>query len=305
MTCLICRRAQCLVKKWVLMLISLFLIVSVSFGGENDIRTAVLVSESIRPYVEASEGFSEAMPGKVTEFTIKRPKRTIPDDLLESKWDIIVAIGPHATSLLPSIPGDTPRVYTMVLNPQSVIPEDVPIAGVSLNIPARFQAKVITNALPDIRRVGVFYNPKYSSGLVDQLREAGRENGLVLAPIRVLSQKDIRNSLDERLESMDALLMIPDPTVISESIVVFLIKEALKKRVPVIGYNRFFLEKGALLSFVIDYKGVGRRTALLAKGILNGLESKSLPPPVSVEVNRKLAKKFGFEIGRIIETDEE
>lgn len=305
MTCLIRRNMQHLALKWALTLIPLLVIVSLSFAGEDDTRTAVLLSESIRPYVEAAEGFSESMPGKVTELTIQRSNRVLPDDLLESKWDLVLAIGPHALSLLPTIPGDTPRLYSMVLNPQSIIPAGERIPGVSLNIPARFQAKVITNALPDVRRVGVFYDPKFSSALVNELQKAGRENDLILAPLQVLSQKDIRDSLDERLESIDALLMIPDPTVISESIVVFLIKEALKKGVPVIGYNRFFLEKGALLSFIIDYKGVGRRTALLAKEILNGRESKSLPPAVSVEVNRKLANKFGFHLGRIIESDEE
>ncbi|MBI4776111.1 MAG: hypothetical protein HY788_18365 [Deltaproteobacteria bacterium] len=296
---------RCLALKWALTLIFLLVIVSLSFAGEDDIRTAVLLSESIRPYVEAAQGFSEFMPGEVIELTIQRSKRVVPDDLLESKWDLILAVGPHALSLLPIIPGDTPRLYTMVLNPQDAIPKDAGIPGVSLNIPARFQAKVIRNALPDVRRVGVFYDPKFSSTVIDEFQKAGREHDLVLVPMQVLSQKDIRDALNERLESVDALLMIPDPTVVSESIVAFLIKEALKKGVPVIGYNRFFAEKGALLSFIIDYKGVGRRTARLAKEILSGKESKPLPPPVTVEVNRKLADKFGFHLGRIIESDEE
>lgn len=41
---------------------------------------------------------------------------------------------------------------------------------------------------------------------------------------------------------MDALWLIPDRTVISESIVKYVIKEAFLRKVPVIGYNRFFMK---------------------------------------------------------------
>lgn len=101
------------------------------------------------------------------------------------------------------------------------------------------------------------------------------------------------------------LLIIPDEQLGSTKIVEYVIKESLRRKVPVVGYNSWFAKNGALLSFVIDYRDVGMQTGKLAKKML--LEEGPLPdigivPPekIKTSVDLKTAKKLGVKISPAI-----
>jgi putative ABC transport system substrate-binding protein len=53
---------------------------------------------------------------------------------------------------------------------------------------------------------------------------------LKIVPLKVSSKKDIPVVLKQNWENIDALWLIPDQTVISESIVQYMIKDALFKK---------------------------------------------------------------------------
>ncbi len=270
-----------------------------SVRSEESGGTAVLISDSIRPYIEAVEGFSESMSSEVVEFTLYSKKKSLPPKVTDSSWELVLAVGPNAAGLLIELPPSIPRMYTMVLNPRDALPKGMDVPGVSLNIPADLQLIVISELLPKVKRVGVFYDKRFNADHIAQLLDAASTLGLEVIPVSVTSKRELRDSLTGRLPNLDAVLMVPDPTVISESVVVFVIKESLKSRVPVIGYNRFFQEEGALFSFIIDYREVGRKTAELAQRLLRGEHVGSEPPPIQVRINRNLARKFGFTLGEL------
>jgi len=79
------------------------------------------------------------------------------------------------------------------------------------------------------------------------------------------------------IAQVDAILFIPDSSIISRVVIQHIIKQALLRKVPVIGYNKFFLDSGATLSFIIDYEQVGREVAELVQ--------KQLSPGFSCGVN--------------------
>ena len=271
-----------------------------SVRSEENGGTAVLISipfalTSTRP----SRAFPESMSSEVVEFTLYSRKKSLPPKVTDSSWELVLAVGPNAAGLLSELPPSIPRMYTMVLNPRDALPKGMDVPGVSLNIPADLQLIVISKLLPRVKRVGVFYDKRFNADHIAQLLDAASTLGLEVIPVSVTSKRELRDSLTGRLPNLDAVLMVPDPTVISESVVVFVIKESLKSRVPVIGYNRFFQEEGALFSFIIDYREVGRKTAELARRLLRGEPVGSEPPPIQVRINRNLARKFGFTLGEL------
>jgi putative ABC transport system substrate-binding protein len=89
-----------------------------------------------------------------------------------------------------------------------------------------------------------------------------------MVPLQASSMKDIPLLLEKALVSVDCIWLIPDKTVISESIAQYIIKQAVIKRIPVIGYNQFFYESGAAMSFVFDYGALGRQAGQLAAQIV-------------------------------------
>ncbi len=59
---------------------------------------------------------------------------------------------------------------------------------------------------------------------------------------------------------------------------------------PVIGYNQFFYDSGAALTFRIDYEQVGRRVATKIDRLLAQKECDSSVPPFDVMVNEDVLR---------------
>jgi putative ABC transport system substrate-binding protein len=95
---------------------------------------------------------------------------------------------------------------------------------------------------------------------------------------------------------VDCIWLIPDQTVISESISQYIIKQAVLKKVPVVGYNRFFYDSGAAMAFVFDYKALGRQSADLIMDVLRQAESGTRAPVFDVWLNTSVLEKLDIKI---------
>jgi putative ABC transport system substrate-binding protein len=116
----------------------------------------------------------------------------------------------------------------------------------------------------------------------------------------ITSQKEIPELLEASLAGIDVLLLIPDRTIGSEKILKYLIKSMLLKKIPVVGFNEWFAENGAILSFSLDYEEIGKQTAEYARRLL---EEKSPPGSLVQEpsrirtiINLKVAQKLSVDI---------
>lgn len=269
-------------------------------------KVAILVSQNIRPYIEAVEGMSvvlsEAVNAKVQMFRLEKFKgksRTaLIQRLVEEKFDLFVTVGPGATRFVWKglEPKSTSWLYSMVLNPEKVLGPAEDVCGVPLEIPVQRQLEMITRGLPTIRRIGLLYDPDHNAELFRKATEEASSLNLKIIPLEVSSKKDIPNVLKHHWQEMDGLWLIPDRTVISESIVQYIIKEALFKKVPVIGYNRFFYESGAIMAFVFDYEELGRQTGRLALNMLRGKACEKEVPVFHVWLNLRVIERLGIDV---------
>jgi ABC-type uncharacterized transport system substrate-binding protein len=98
----------------------------------------------------------------------------------------------------------------------------------------------------------------------------------------------------------DALLIIPDEQLGSTRIVEYIIKESLRKKIPVVGYNSWFAKNGAMLAFMVDYKAVGQQTTGLARALLAGKAGAaggaSPPARIRISIDAKTAEKLGVQL---------
>lgn len=284
----------------------------VSFGATSapgkEIRSpkvAVVVSRNIRPYVEAVEGLSVALSrdldAKVEVFFLEKfegkGRGDLSRRLVEEKFDLFVAIGPVSMQFVWSEleSKEIPRVYSMVLHPEEGARAANTACGISLNIPVNIQIERISRAFPSMSRVGVLHDPAHNAAFVREASVKGFSCGLKIIPLRVLSRKEIPIVLGRHLKDLDGLWLIPDRTVISESLVRHIIKEAISEGVAVIGYNRFFYESGAALAFVFDYKELGEQTARLAIRALSGEGCEQDDPGFHTWLNLRVMERLGFE----------
>jgi len=270
------------------------------------VRAAVLVSRNIMPYLEAVEGFKAALlkrsDGEVDVFGIEKlgveERADLSQSLAAGEFDLLVGVGPEAGLLVwkGAWKKGLTRLYLMVLNPDKVFGPGEKACGIPLNIPAQLQVEMIRRGLPSIRRPGLLFDPQLNSDFFSKTSAAGALSGLTIVPLKISSKKDIPSVLKRQWEEIDSLWLIPDRTVISESIVRFVVKEALIKGIPVIGYNRFFYETGVALAFVLDYGELGMQCAEEALKVLAGETCRNISPLFHVWVNPLVARKLGLKL---------
>lgn len=276
----------------------------------NDITAAVVVSMNIRPYLEAVEGFREFLSARsISEIKIIQiDKYPAPEDrdklageLEAGHFSVLVAIGPAAARFLwEDLPSRTgPRIFSMVLNPETIFTEGEKACGIPLNIPVRTQLKVIQGGLPSIRKLGLLYDPAFNSYFFNEARTEGIALGLEVIPLAVSSKGFITDALQRGWESIDALWLIPDRTIGSESIIQFVIREALFRKIPVLGYNRFFYESGAALSFIFDYVELGRQCGQKAVELATGMPCIETEPRFEAWVNRRVLERIGMPLSDV------
>jgi len=244
-------------------------------SSARDKAVAVLISREIAPYVEMVEGLEEGLP----EFTVHRfffdqqgKPYTINGyaELSSRHYCAVVAVGPTALTYLQAHKKDIPVLFGMVLNPERLIRLGTPhICGVSLNLPISAQLEVIRSLLPSVSRLGVLFDPANNQQWFDNAATIADTNDQIqLVALPVHSQQQNIKIISD-YSGIDAILFIPDKTIISQAVIRYIIKKAFKRHIPVIGYNQFFLDSGAAIAFVVDYHNSGLQVAAQVSAAVN------------------------------------
>lgn len=262
-----------------------------SFGiveaKESNIRALVIISSQIRPYVAALNGFKHAFKKSDLEvLDLSKNPEFVRYTLSKEKFDLYIAIGPKATKLLWEINPSGIKLTLMVLDPETII-QKKSACGIKLRIPLKEQLAALKEKISPIKGVGILYTPGENSLLISQAYEAAQNLSISLKAYPVNNAPDIKKTLSKLYQECDTLLFIPDPTVISEPMINFLIKDALLHGVASVGYNRFFYEAGAVMAFVVDYEKLGILAAEMANKALENGDCTLAPPPYEILWNEK------------------
>ncbi len=246
------------------------------------------VSSKIRPYLEALDGFKGKMDREIQVLYLDENLELARHYLKKGGLEAAVAIGPEAVKLIYSPGVNVPvKMAIMTLDIKKLVPGSSP-CGIDLRVPISFQVSEIGKSLGSGKDLAILYNPAENSTVIRQAAKACMETGLEFTPLPVSGPDEIMKLLKPEMDRIDILLFIPDSTVISEKVVRHLTKEALMKGTAVAGYNHFFYETGALLSFTIDYRKVGMEGARLLQEFSREQRCSLVPPPVEIEWNKKV-----------------
>jgi putative ABC transport system substrate-binding protein len=243
-------------------------VVSLSEAAQGQ-RAAVLISREIAPYIQMVEGLETHLRSiDVERFFLDdqgRPYSLVAStpNLEPQSYTAIVAVGPEALRYLQPRSRNTPLIYAMILNPENVVDSAISIpCGISLNLPTQGQIEAIKKTIPQTRRLGILFDPANNAAWFARAHTIALNMDVELVPIKVETRQG-RISIVGDYASLDALMFIPDKSIISKAVIRHVIKNAAARGVPVVGYNSFFYSSGAALVFSIDYTRVGEQTASL------------------------------------------
>ncbi len=260
----------------------------------------LLISSEIKPFMMMVKGFEAAIDRPSIRIFFDKKGLPYSKDPMFSRFDssafsAVVAVGPRALSFMDKKKWKSPLFYSMVLNPREHVSKGADLCGISLNIFSLNQFSMIHIILPEVRRIGVIYNPENNQKWFDSASVFAKIKGITLIPLLVAQESDVRG-LFMKKPKIDALLFIPDATVISRSLIRYIIKKSYLYSIPAIGYNRFFHESGCAVSFDIDYTAVGVQTAKVVELFFEKKECRSLGPDYKILVNEKVVKTLGVKM---------
>lgn len=267
----------------------------------------VIKSLDIQPYNETLEGFRMDCNSNIIEYTLSDNNTSdILNEIRARKSALILTVGLRALDLVKNI-HDVPIVYSMVSNPRPLISGKTNITGVSMDISAKKQLSVFIDGIPNIKRMGIIYDPNRSAELFRGASDAASSLRITVKSQAVQDQREVPEAIKDMMDNkdiIDAFWMLPDSTVINSESLKYLFLASIKNKVPVLTFSEKYIAKGALMSLNIDATDIGRQACEMAKEILRGTQIEDIPQSsprkARISVNLKLAEKMGLTIDREI-----
>ena len=228
-------------------------------------------------------------------------------DLVRLKVDVIVAVGTPATRAAKNATETIPIVFTRIADPVALglvailAQPSGNLTGVSLiaiDLATKW-LELLTEAMPGVRRVGVFWDPTFPPTIL-QLREierAARELNLELQPVAVRAVEEFEAAVRAVVgQGTQALLVVPALLFTEQRH--RLAALAVTHRLPTMLSRREHVEAGGLMSYGTNYSAIYRRAATYVDKILKGAKPADLPveQPTKFElvINLKTAKALGW-----------
>jgi len=237
----------------------------------------VVQSIDVLPYEEALNGFKSICSGPVTRVVLSEMGGKDPANRIEQMGpDLVLAIGKGGLSIAADLRG-IPVISVMVTDPGSVLSGKGNIHAVRMSISPDKELGILLKMLPEIRVIGILYDPEKSDHLFEDIKRAARKREIRLVAKQVPTAKDIPSLIKDMKGRIDLFWMLPDTTVIRPESVQFIFLSFLESRIPILTFSKKYLDLGALVSISMDAYDMGRQAGDMANRILSsGLTERVL-----------------------------
>jgi len=292
-----------------------------SFGTD---RISVMISESNDAHSTALASFLRGMIGRSEQTAIftydlegqMEAGIRIAGEIQRSNPDLVLAIGTTAALAAKKELKGIPIVFFMVLNPvssglvESMSSPGDNITGASLDIPLETQFQYLKQVVPDLRSIGVIYNPEETGKVVQEAIKVAKGMNLSLIAKAISSEREVPDALRNLLGKVDALWSVADGTVFGPQSTQYILLNTIKTGTPFVGLSPSFVKAGALMALSCDYADIGKQAAEIANRVLNdenpGDIPVAVPRKVSLCINLKIADRIGLRVpGDVIKLADE
>ena len=235
-------------------------------------------------------------------------------ELINSNVDVIVAwatpavnAARRATSTIPIVmvgPGDPvgSGFIASLARPGGNI---TGLTNISVDLSAKLM-ELFAELVPGMKRVGVVQNPNNPGTpvLLRETEDAVRKLNMQVQVVNAQTSDEFDRAFAQlSAESVDGVVVLPDPTVIEHSRRIA--ELAQSARLPTAFQRRENVDAGGLFSYGADLNNQFRQAAFYVDRILKGEKPAELPvmQPTKVElvINLKTAKALGLTVPLIMQ----
>jgi putative ABC transport system substrate-binding protein len=283
-------------------------------------RVGILASSTEVNFAPSVKAFREALQeagwveGKNLTLDVRYAEQYAPlpalaSELIGLKVDVIASLGTpatlaakRATTTIPIVMESLSDVVGtgVVLNLSRPEGNVTGVSGFAPELSGK-RLELIRELLPGADRIGVLANRANpaTTSILHATELAGQQLGMKLRVFDVRKPAELKPAFEAmRREQTDALVLIADPLLFSESALI--LQLAAQHRMPAVYEHRRFSERGGLLSYGPFYEERFQRMAVYVDRILRGARPGELPieRPTKFElvINLKSASALGLTI---------
>ena len=258
--------------------------------------------QSVRKYRVAQDAFRETVSGPTKEINLGDEAVGKPqlNTLIKTQDPgLIYCIGSKAYAMVHGLAEDRKTVLSSVINWQR-LHLGSRTYGIANELSAGMQLTMFRYLLPDVQTIGVLYSKNFNQEWLKEAKKDGEDTGVEIVGRAVRWASDVERGLAKLLPKVDALWLIPDPTVLPDAASVrkiFAACDAARK--PIIAYNAAFVDQGAVLAVSPDDPTIGRQAAGLAETVLAAEEIEERfqsPAGSEIVLNMARVKKYGLKL---------
>ena len=229
--------------------------------------------------------------------------------LEREKVNLIYAVSTSVTTMVKRATAEVPIVFAVGADPvvaglvESFAKPGGRLTGIHYLsgdlTPKRLE--ILKEILPDLRRVVTFYDPRNNVALAaaKSAREAARQLRVEIVERHVASVEELRQGVKAlKAHEADAYFYTNDAMVTSQ--VPFIIDTARSKKIPTMFHEPSLVTQGALISYGVSYREIGRLSAKYVQRVLAGTSPQNLPVEslsrLELAVNLRTARELGLTI---------
>lgn len=224
------------------------------------------------------------------------------------KPDVIVALSTTSAQFLmkPAQGAKIPLVFSAVTDPieakliTSYDQTNHGVTGISDFMPAKPQLDMICAFLPDLKKLGVLYNPSEANSIafLKNMEEQANNYGIRFVRGTVNTTAEAAEVSKSLISKSNALFFPNDNTTMAAAAAVAHV--AIQNKVPLFANDLESVKDGALAALAYDRIAMGEKTADIVAGILSGKSTADYPVSYDVAseivVNEATLAKLGLSI---------
>lgn len=237
--------------------------------------------------------------------------KSMSEKLVKNSPDLLLGIATPAAVSLANETTDIPIVVTAVtdlVEAKLAESNEAPgrnITGTSDMVPIDKQIQLLLSIVPDAKTIGIMYNAGEANSKIqaDLAEKVLKDAGVDVKVLTANTTNDVQQVTTSLAKDVDGIYVPTDNTFASAAAVVG--EVAKETKTPIVAGSVEQVEDGALATFGIDYKSLGKQTGELAAKILDGDEKPATTPvetanKLELVVNQKMATALGIDPESIV-----
>ena len=250
----------------------------------------IIADAQLKPVLDVTQGIRKTLHSYTKTLSPAEVKGNLAIVVQQEEARVVIALGRDALAEALTLPPSIPVIYDMVVTPPAINRPNT--AGFYMATPAGEYADLVRKYLPSLKQVAVIASRDTLNILANNAS----------APISSHSVKNIAEfvSTIKQLEKADAILLLPDNSVINATALEETYLHSFRRSIPLLGISERNVREGALLALVVDMVNVGKvigeyATKALKSGSV-GQQSASPPRKFELFLNMDTARKMRISI---------